>query len=55
MRGSSIKVYIDGAEHLSATDSTITAAGRAGAYFGSYGGSNNLGIHLDNFSATNAP
>lgn len=55
MRGSSIKVFIDGVERLSATDSAITAPGRAGAYFGNYYGSNTQGIHLDNFSATNAP
>jgi hypothetical protein len=55
MRGTGIKVFIDGVERISVTDSTITAAGRAGIYTGSYDNSDTWGIHIDNFTATNAP
>lgn len=55
MRGSSIKVFIDGVERMSATDSTVTAAGRVGIYTRSYSMTDTWGIHIDNFTATNAP
>lgn len=55
MRGSSIKVFIDGVERMSVTDSSITAAGRAGVYTGSYSMTDTWGIHIDNFSVINAP
>jgi hypothetical protein len=55
MRGSSLKVFVDGAERISVTNSTITAAGRAGVYTGSYDNSDTWGIHIDNFNVTGAP
>lgn len=55
MRGSSLKVFIDGVERMSVTDSSITAAGRAGVYTRSYSMTDTWGIHIDNFTVTNAP
>jgi hypothetical protein len=55
MRGTSIKVFVDGAERISVADSTITGAGRAGVYTGSYDNTDTWGMHIDNFTATNAP
>jgi hypothetical protein len=52
MRGSAIKVYVDGVQRISVTDSSITAAGKAGAVFRE--GSATVGLHLDNFSAVDA-
>lgn len=48
MRGSAIKVYIDGVERISVTDSAITAAGTAGVEIYS------TGITLDSFVAVDA-
>ncbi len=55
MRGTSIKVFVDGVERLSVTDSSITAAGRAGVYTRSYSMTDTWGVHIDNFTVTNAP
>ena len=59
MIGSSIKLYVDGVLKASATDSSITASGKAGLMDGdresggtNTGKSNTTGIHLDNFSVT---
>lgn len=48
MRGSAIKVYIDGVERISVTDSAVTAAGTAGVEIYS------TGITLDSFVAVDA-
>lgn len=54
MQGSAIAVDVDGVERISATDASITAAGRVGFYgspdtetFG-----DTLGMHLDNFNTS---
>lgn len=55
LRGTAIKVYKNGVEILSATDSSITAAGKAGIYWGqlSPNGSNvNSTWRGDDFSVT---
>ena len=52
MRGSSIRLLVDGVERVSATDSSITAIGRAGVQLGSAtaaSASNTAGMHTDNF------
>jgi hypothetical protein len=54
MRGTSIKLFVDGAERVAATDSAITAVGRPGVRFLSATGTDTTGLHLDNFHATNA-
>ena len=50
MRGTAIKVYVDGSLIITQTDSAITAAGRAGFELQN-NGSNTTGLHLDNFVA----
>jgi hypothetical protein len=52
--GTAIKVYRDGTEIMSETDSAISGAGKAGIRFshGSGTPSNSLGLHLDNYVAT---
>lgn len=51
MRGSTIKMFVDGVERISVTDTAITAAGKPGVY--TYNGhEGNYG--LDNFTATDA-
>ncbi len=50
MSGTTIQVYIDGSLQISATDSAVAAAGKAGVGF--YGGIANNGYHGDNFSAS---
>ena len=54
MIGSSIKLYVDGVERISATDTTYTTAGRAGVYI--WGTqvtpSNTASLHVDFVSAT---
>lgn len=52
MRGTTLKGYIDGVLQITATDSAITAAGRAGIRWLEASASNTTGIHFDNFSAT---
>lgn len=56
MSGSTIKVYLDGVERISVSDSSITAAGRAGLMVGANWlgtpntpASNSSGLHLDNW------
>jgi hypothetical protein len=51
MQGSSIKGFIDGVERLTATDSAITAAGKAGVRGNT--GTSTTGSHLDWFQALN--
>lgn len=52
MIGTAIKVYVDGVERISATDSAISAAGKAG-FFQLDQMSSSTGFHFDNFTATN--
>lgn len=53
MVGSAIKVFIDGVERISVTDSSVSAAGRAVVHL--LGTTvNNAGMHLDNFSAADS-
>lgn len=58
MSGSSLSVYVNDVLKASATDSSITAAGRAGVRLGQDGNALNItnttGLHLDNFSASTA-
>jgi len=53
MLGSALRVYVNGASVITASDSSITAAGRAGIQLGYSGAgsspSNTTGLHLDNF------
>jgi hypothetical protein len=56
LAGTSLKLYVNGVLKVSATDSTLTAAGRAGIMDGNPGASvfatnktNTTGIHLDDF------
>jgi hypothetical protein len=53
MNGSTISLYVDGILRITATDSTISAAGKAGARLGTGGSTNTptntTGLHLDNF------
>jgi hypothetical protein len=56
MSGSTIRLLVDGIQRVSATNATITAAGRAGVTMG-FGGSNTTvdnsnGMHLDNFTVS---
>lgn len=54
MVGSAIKLYLDGTQRVSVTDTAITAAGRPGIQLSYATGStpaNNAGLHIDNFSA----
>jgi predicted heme/steroid binding protein len=55
MRGNSIKVFVDGVERMSVIDSDISEAGHAGISTGIYSNTSTWGLHIDNFSATNAP
>jgi hypothetical protein len=55
MRGSTLKVYIDGVERCSSSDGDITAAGFAGIRNISGSAGNLTGVHLDNYSAEDAP
>lgn len=59
MTGSTLNLYVDGVLKVTATDSTITAAGRAGIMDGDRelfasnpAKSNTTGLHLDNFQVT---
>lgn len=52
MRGTSLTVYVDGVARITTTDSAITAAGKAGMRTNN--GSQTVGYHLDNFTATDA-
>jgi hypothetical protein len=57
MHGSSIRMTIDGVERCNATDSAITAAGKAGLMVGKTAieltsPSNTQGMHIDNLQAT---
>lgn len=57
MSGTSIVLTVDGVVRVNATDSVITAAGRAGVRLGVTGGSglsDTTGLHLDTFRVTNA-
>jgi hypothetical protein len=56
MNGSTIRLLVNGTQRVSATDSTVTAAGRAGVTMG-FGASNTTvdnttGMHLDNFQVS---
>lgn len=53
MRGTTIKGYVDGVERISATDSDISAAGKAGIR-GNGPSAVNDGPHLDSMTATDA-
>jgi hypothetical protein len=56
MKGSTIRMLVDGVERVSVTDTSITAAGRAGTRLGSGGTgtspTDTTGMHLDNFRLT---
>jgi len=56
MNGSSIALYVDGTLKASATDSAITAAGKAGIRMGTSANptapTNTTGLHMDNFVVT---
>lgn len=55
MIGTAIKAYIDGTLKVSVTDSSITAAGKAGLYaFSIYAGSDTRTWRGDNFAASDA-
>lgn len=51
MVGSAIKLYVDGVERVSATDSAVTAAGRAGVIFGASASPTTNSVYLDDFVA----
>jgi hypothetical protein len=52
MRGTAIKVYVDGVQEISVTDSAVSAAGKPGmrAFIAA---TNTTGVHFDSFTATN--
>jgi hypothetical protein len=52
MRGVTIKGYVDGVEQISASDSSVTSAGRAGMRANNITATNTTNYHLDNFTAT---
>jgi hypothetical protein len=56
MVGSALKLYVNGVLKVSVTDTTLTAAGRAGIMTGriatSAAQSNTTGLHLDNFQVS---
>lgn len=52
MRGTAIKVFVDGTERISVTDSAISDAGRAGIRL--LYGSATTGYHVDSITATDA-
>ena len=52
MRGTSIKVFVDGTERISVTDSAISDAGRAGIRL--LYGTATTGYHVDSITATDA-
>jgi hypothetical protein len=54
MIGTAIKAYVDGVEIISVTDATHSTAGKAGVAHNSGGGSSSVGVHLDNYAATDA-
>ncbi len=51
MNGTAIKVYVDGVQRISVTDSSITANGRAGVVLGAAAAPTTNGIYVDNFEA----
>jgi glycerophosphoryl diester phosphodiesterase len=53
MIGTAIKVYLDGVQRISVTDSAVTAAGKSGVRFANLGSTSNntTNYHIDNFSA----
>lgn len=53
MRGTAIKLYVDGVERASATDSAVTATGKAGLRV-QQAATSAVGLQLDNFAATDA-
>ena len=53
MRGTALKLYVDGVETVSGTDGTITAAGKAGFRMQGASGTT-TGLHMDNFLAQDA-
>ncbi len=59
MKGSTIRMLVDGVERVSVTDTSITAAGRGGIRLGSGGTgaspTNSTGMHLDNFQMSLQP
>ncbi len=55
MRGTTLKLFVDGVERCSATDSDFSAAGRAGLVgLDGFESSYSIGPHFDNFAATDA-
>lgn len=50
--GTAIKAYVDDVERISATDSSVTAAGRAGMIFGAASSPSTNAVYLDNWLAT---
>jgi hypothetical protein len=53
LRGSELKVYIEGIERISVSDSTISAKGRVGVWLGG-GAGNTTRIHVDSITVTDA-
>ncbi|MDQ3155451.1 MAG: LamG domain-containing protein [Actinomycetota bacterium] len=57
MNGTTIKLFVNGVQVLSAVDSSLAAAGKAGIMDGQAGsaaGSDTTGLHIDNFQVTPA-
>lgn len=52
MVGTAIKVYVDGVERISVTDSAVTSAGRAGVVVGAASAPTSNAAFLDNFIAS---
>jgi hypothetical protein len=51
MVGSSIKLFVDGVQRISVTNSAVNNTGVAGiSYWSSATGSNTVGMHIDNFA-----
>ena len=57
MSGSSIRLYVDGAQRISVSDSSISSTGRGGLRFGtaSSSQSDNTGLQLDNWVLNSSP
>lgn len=54
MRGSTLRLYVDGVERIAVTDTGITAAGRAGFRLSGTAGSATTTLHLDSVTAADA-
>lgn len=52
IRTATKKLYVDGVERISSATNTITQTGNAGIWIFQSGPSNSVGVHLDNFTAS---